>query len=395
MRIVVNQLASLKRKAGVGHYAAELVGALRAADAGEVILTYPEGWVRRGCERFYDCGTADHVGVSRSGNSREAFRRFARTSGRLAVGWHFRRFLKNARIQLYHEPNFIPLACDCPTVATIHDLSVLRHPEWHPADRVRHFEKEFGPRLRECAHVLTVSDAMREEVIAELGLSPDRVSRAHHGVRANLRPAAPVEIAHVRQKHGLPPQYLLHLGTVEPRKNLLMLMRAYCQLPDVVRERCGLVLAGSWGWNSTATASFFDHTARSCGVQHLGYVPEEDLAALYTGASALVFPTHYEGFGFPALEMMACGGAVIASTDPAVMEVTGQRAFHIHPEDEDGWRLAMQRVIEDHDWRQQLRRGVREQARQFTWERCAIETMQAYHRALGLTERVELPALAA
>jgi alpha-1,3-rhamnosyl/mannosyltransferase len=142
-----------------------------------------------------------------------------------------------------------------------------------------------------------------------------------------------------------------------------------------------LVLAGSWGWNTGQIADYYRSEARQRGVRQMGYVAEEDLAALYNGADALVFPSLYEGFGLPPVEMMACGGAVLASTASAIVETVGSKAHLIPAHDRDGWRNALRHVIEDADWRQELRAGVVEVARPFTWESCAAQTLGVY-RAL-------------
>src|SRR6185312_7954115 len=176
--------------------------------------------------------------------------------------------------------------------------------------------------------------------------------------------------------------YLLHVGTLEPRKNLLMLMRAYCSLPSGVRERHPLVLAGGRGWNSEGAHAYLEGEARHRGVRWLGYVPDGRFAALYSGARALVFPTLYEGFGMPAVEMMAAGGAVLASTAGALVEVCGGRAHHTDPLDQDGWRGAMLRVCNDDAWLSELRGGAEEAAAPFTWRRCAEGTISAYRSAL-------------
>ena len=204
----------------------------------------------------------------------------------------------------------------------------------------------------------------------------------YNGVRELFRPL-PAEAVRERLKTlGLPTRYLLHVGTIEPRKNLLMLMKAYCTLPASVRASCPLVLAGGWGWRCEAERSYLQGTARHKGVIHAGYLAEEDLGALYNGARALVFPTHYEGFGMPAAEMLACGGAVLASTAGAVAEVLGGKGHLTEPQDESGWREAMQRVIEDDEWRESLCVGGVERAKRFTWDRCAEGTLKAYEVAL-------------
>ena len=191
------------------------------------------------------------------------------------------------------------------------------------------------------------------------------------------------QVAAALRQLGLPSQYLLHLGTIEPRKNLLRLLRAYCALPGSLRDRWPLLLVGGWGWNTAGVADYLHREARHRGVIHLGYVCDEHLSALYNGARALVFPSLYEGFGLPPVEMMACGGAVLASTAGSVQEIVGGRAHLVAPEDEGGWRAAMARVVQDDDWWQQLRYGVQEVAKPYTWEACAAETLKVYSQVVG------------
>ena len=279
---------------------------------------------------------------------------------------------------LYHEPNFIPFTCDCPTVVTIHDLSVLVHPEWHPADRVAYFEKNFHRGLAQASHFLAISEFGRQEIIRTLNILPDRVTRTHMGIRRGLGPLAQQEVASALARLGLPPQYLLYLGTIEPRKNVLNLMKAYSALPQELRSHWPLLLVGGWGWNTRDIADYFYHEARHRGVIHLGYVKDRYLAAVYNGARALVYPSLYEGFGLPPVEMMACGGAVIASTAGALVETVGTKAHLVHPKDIGGWRDAMARVLQDNDWTRSLRQGVIEVAKSYTWDRCAAATLAVY-----------------
>jgi alpha-1,3-rhamnosyl/mannosyltransferase len=298
------------------------------------------------------------------------------------------------KFDLYHEPNFIPLPSDCQTLVTICDLSVLLHPEWHPVDRVRHFERHFHNGLKRCAHFLAISDWGRREIVETLGLPLDRVTRTYMGIRPGLGPLSPTQIAGSLRHLGLPQRYLLYLGTLEPRKNLLVLLRAYCSLPAPVRDRWPLVLAGGWGWNTADLAHFYHNEARHRGVRHLGYLPEEHLAAVYNGARALVYPSLYEGFGLPPLEMMACGGAVLASTAGAVAETCGGKAHLIQPHDLDGWRRGLERILTDDEWWRSLRQGVAEVARPFTWDNCAADTLRVYRRLCGEIPEV-VPGLAA
>jgi alpha-1,3-rhamnosyl/mannosyltransferase len=186
---------------------------------------------------------------------------------------------------------------------------------------------------------------------------------------------------------GLPPSYLLYVGTLEPRKNLLMLLRAYCALPAELRQKCPLVLAGGWGWKADDLAEFYQSEGRHKGVLLTGYLAEEHLAAVYSGARALVFPSLYEGFGLPPLEMLACGGAVLASTAGPVVETVGGRAHLIDPLDEGGWHDAMARAVADDDWIVGLRRGGVERAAVFTWERTAAGVLDVYRAVAGQGSR--------
>lgn len=395
MRVVLNQLASLGVRTGIGHYAVELARCLLEQSRPGEIDAFPKGWVRRAREvatwaRPYLEGgkNGPAIGPRTSSPILAGFRKqvmhYARQAGRAAIASHFRAVCARERYTLYHEPNFIPLSSPCPTVATLHDLSVILHPEWHPADRVAYFERHFRRGLADCLHFFAISESGRQEIIRELHIPPERVTCTYMGIRAGLGPLSADHVAETLRRLHLPSQYLLYLGTIEPRKNVLTLLRAYCTLPDRLRSRWPLLLVGSWGWNAADVAEHLDREARHRGVIHLGYVAEEHLAALYNGARALVYPSLYEGFGLPPIEMMACGGAVIASTASALVETVGSRAHLIPPGDLGGWHDALKRALEDDAWWRSLRRGVRAVAEPYTWGRCAAVTLRVYRKLCGV-----------
>jgi len=401
MRIILNYLAAAESaKTGVGHYTAELLRCLHQQAGEDIIDTFPGPWGQRihAAWTRYRRARMPTPGSSLTGPHRVTWRQRlfqgVRACGRMARRFGFRHLCRWKKYDLYHEPNFLPLPCDCPTVATLHDLSVLLHPEWHPAERVAQFEKHFCKGLAQCSHFFTVSEFVRWEVIQTFGLSPSQVTRTYNGVRPSFTPLPPAEVAAVLRRLGLPSRYLLYVGTIEPRKNILTLLRAYCALPERLRRDWPLLLVGGWGWNAGDVADFLESGGRQRGVLYRPYVPEGSLAALYNGARALVYPSLYEGFGLPPVEMLACGGAVLASTAGALVETVGQKAHLIDPLDIDGWRQAMQRIVEDKDWWQALRRDAVEAVRSFTWEQCAADTLRVYRR-LGRKEREEKRPLAA
>lgn len=395
MRVVVNQLPALGLKTGIGHYTVQLLRCLHEQAGQDRIDGFPEGWIRKAravCAqaRPYLEGTRSDPSHPRpsppfSGSLRKKVLGSLRRFGRNLLAQHFRLVCALRGYDLYHEPNFIPLPSDQLTLATLHDLSVVLHPEWHPADRAAYFDAHFHRGLARCVHFLAISEFGRQEMIRNLGIAPERITRTYMGIRPGLGPLPPAETARVLRELALPPRYLLYLGTIEPRKNILVLLRAYCSLPERVRSRWPLLLVGSWGWNTQAVADYLHREARHRGVIHRGYVADEHLAAIYNGARALVYPSLYEGFGLPPVEMMACSGAVLASTAGALVETVGSRAHLIDPGDTEGWRDAMVRVVEDDDWWRSLRTGVMALARPFTWDRCAAETLRVYRCLCGLS----------
>src|SRR5262249_47277689 len=150
---------------------------------------------------------------------------------------------------LYHELNFIPFPSDQLTVATIHDLSILREPKWHPADRVYHFEQHFQRGLAQCPHFIVISDFGRQDLLPQLLIPPERISRIYMGIRPDLVSLPKTTVDRALRRLRLPSHYLLYVGTIELRKNVLMLLLAYCSLPAHVRASFPLVIVGGWGWN--------------------------------------------------------------------------------------------------------------------------------------------------
>jgi glycosyltransferase involved in cell wall biosynthesis len=400
MRVLVNGLAAAGPMTGIGHYTTQLLRCLRAQADKEDIYVFPNRWLRQARSLWVHLrsrlektsqqapGAAKPATATRRAASapRATWHgrtlRALRASGQWLLTRNFQAACRSG-FDLYHEPNYIPLPSDLPTVATVHDLSVLLHPEWHPADRVAYFERHFRYGLQQCRHVLAISESARQEILRTLHLRPEQVTRTYMGIRPGLMPLPPHKIQQTLRQLNLPSRYLLYVGTIEPRKNLTTLLRAYRALDERVRRAYPLVLVGNWGWNAGEVARLLQSKEAAAEVIHLGYVPEGALSALYNGARALVYPSLYEGFGLPPVEMLACGGAVLASTAGALVETVGQKAHLIEPLDLEGWRQAMQRVVEDEDWWQALRRGAVEAAKPFTWEQCAADTLRVYRQLCG------------
>lgn len=395
MRVVINQWSALGQRTGIGHYTSQLVRCLRTQACPDAVDAFPNTWLwhayrpyvagrgylrrfRRATRRMRGRSALALVGLL----PRLAARRIAGLTAAAKRRYHDSVF-SSGYYQLYHEPNYIPIATDLLTIVTVHDLSVTLFPQWHPVARIRDFERRFYSRLGGCRHVLTDTESVRREIIRTLGMPPHRVTSVHLGARSHMVPMPPESTRRQLARLGVRSGYVLHVGTIEPRKNLLMLMKSYCALPAGLREKCPLLLVGGWGWESTAVADYFHKEARHRGVRHIDYVDDRWLPALYNGARAMAFPSFYEGFGLPPIEMLACGGAVLASTAEALKETVAGQAALIDAHDGDAWRDALARVIRDDDWREELRAGAVETAQKFTWERCAAQTLAVYRSVAG------------
>ena len=286
------------------------------------------------------------------------------------------------RFDVYFEPSFLPLRFDGPTVITVHDLSHVRFAQTHPLSRVRIMHKLLPAAIERAAHILTDSFFQRDEITAHFGIPADRVTVAHLGVAAEFRPRREPECAPVLQRHGLRYRgYLLAVGTLEPRKNLGMVLDAYARLPAALRQRYPLVVAGFRGWNTQALAPRLRALARSGEVRALGFVDEADLPAIYSAASLFLYPSLYEGFGLPALEAMASRIPVIVSNCSSLPEVVGDAGVQVAPQDAPGMSLEIVRLLEDAAlWERHSLAGL-DRSRRFSWESCAAVTAGVLERA--------------
>lgn len=272
----------------------------------------------------------------------------------------------------YFEPNHLSAGCRGPTFTTIHDLSVLEHPQWHPVDRVAQWRTDLPATLAKTDWWITVSQFSKSRMVEVLGLAPQKVEVIPLAGRP--LPYPPMEkLSQARAALGLPQQYFLSLGTFEPRKNLPALLDAFAALPQQVRSQCPLVLAGPIGWGDIDFwRRMFDHPVAS-EVMTCGFVGDRPAAALAAGARAMLIPSHYEGFGLPVLEAMACGTPVICSQAHALVEVASSAALAVGATDIGGWTTAMARIVQEESLVAELRKASLGRAADFTWEKTATK----------------------
>jgi glycosyltransferase involved in cell wall biosynthesis len=281
--------------------------------------------------------------------------------------------LRDPPAVLFCPLNVVPFAARCPTVVCVHDLAFIRFPEQRGQARRRYLTALTRLSVRRAAHVVTVSEWTRREVIDLLGVAPDRVTTTPNGGDERLGPLDPAAVTEFRRARSLPDQFLLFLSTLEPRKNIETLLRAYARRRDEIGMP--LVIAGGKGWFYEPIFRLAEELHLGDAVRFPGFVPGEELGLWYNAATAFVYPSLYEGFGLPPLEAMQCGTPVITSTAASLPEVAGDAALLVEPTDVDSLAAALARVASDPGLRDDLRaRGLR-QARQFSWERSATTTL--------------------
>jgi alpha-1,3-rhamnosyl/mannosyltransferase len=303
---------------------------------------------------------------------------------RALQGWKFYTGARAIRVSVYHEPNFLPFRFAGPTVVTIHDLSWIRYPETHPKERVAIMNRVLPSALETVQRVITDSEFVRREVISEFGIAADRVTTTLLAPRAMFTPRDQAAGAATLFKHNLQHRkYFLLVGTLEPRKNVETAVRAHSSLPEAVRRAFPLVLVGMRGWLTSRLEGVLKVPVERAEVRPLGFVTDTELADLYSGATALVYPSLYEGFGLPPLEAMACGTPAIISNVSSLPEVGGNAAVMHDPMDTDALREAMERLIEDTAFWQERAAASLKQAALFSWQRCAKETIAVYRAAMA------------
>jgi alpha-1,3-rhamnosyl/mannosyltransferase len=285
------------------------------------------------------------------------------------------------RIELYHEPAFLPLRFSGPVVITAHDLSWYHYPETHPAERVAVMMDLFPKAVQKCAHVLTDAEYVRQEIIETFGIPPEKITAVPLAAREAFRPFSQTETASTLASVGLQHRsFLLCVGTLEPRKNLDTVLQAFAALDPSLRRRFPLAIAGMSGWGTSQRADLLERLVSAGEVKLLGFISDAQLAHLYASAKLLVYPSLYEGFGLPPLEAMQAGTPVIASNASSLPEVVGDAGVLIEPKDVDALRAAIARLIDDDTLWERLARSGLARSATFSWRRCAEQTRDVYRK---------------
>jgi glycosyltransferase involved in cell wall biosynthesis len=283
-------------------------------------------------------------------------------------------------LDVMHCPlNIAPLFPGAPTVVTVHDIAFERFPEHYPSGQTRYLSTMTRLSTQRAARVIAVSNATRADLIAIYGIDSNRIDVIHNGIDTEFRSYREAELTGFRIENDLPEQFLLFVGTLQPRKNLEGLLRAYALIAD--RIEWPLVVIGGAGWLYSPIGRLVQRLGLSRRVRFQGYVEPSDLPRWYAAATLFVLPSHYEGFGLPVAEAMASGTPVITSSTSSLPEVAGDAALLVDPSSPVEIARAMLELAEDCERRRELAaRGIR-RSRRFTWKQAAEETYAVYQRA--------------
>jgi len=350
--VTIDATSTLLRSAGIKSYTYYLVRALRRIAKGDEIRAYPY---------LKDFGALDHEASTLS--------RFA-TLGRIAALYVSRSTplldVMLAGSDVFHASNQVRRAPrGVKLTATIHDLTCWLMPELHTEANVR-ADRNFAEKiLRRADGLIAVSENTRQDAIRLLGIAPEKIETIYSGVAEEYFDARPVKRAR---------PYVLYVGTIEPRKNLNVLLDAW----KLLRTDFELVIAGSEGWGSEGTLARIRNEAT-----YLGYVPEADLPGLVAGATVFVYPSLYEGFGFPVVQAMAAGVPVVTSNTSCLPEIAGDAAILVDPRSTSEIADGLERLLGSESLRAQFAARGRERAGMFRWETCAARSLAFFRRIAG------------
>jgi glycosyltransferase involved in cell wall biosynthesis len=287
------------------------------------------------------------------------------------------------RPDVWHGPHYtMPLRASVPTVVTVHDLTFFDHPEWHERSKVAYFRRMIRAAAARADVVVCISTFTAARLRANCPPLGEVVVVPHGVDHQRFKPAVNAERDEAAlAPHGITAPYVAFSGTIEPRKDVPTLVRAFAEVARA-RPELRLVVAGGDGWGAAEARDAIAASGASTRVLRPGYLPHDTLVALFRRAAAVVYPSFEEGFGLPALEALACGAPLVSTRGSAIEEVVGDAALLVPPHDERALGHALQQILDDDTLAARLRRDGPERAAKFTWDRSIAGHLDAYDRAI-------------
>jgi glycosyltransferase involved in cell wall biosynthesis len=370
MRVGIDGYPLAEPRTGVGHYTLELARALALispADDFELVSPAP-----------FDPAVLNEIKLAGLPNLHTANPKASSIRGHWwSIGLPL--YARRARFDVFHGTNFdVPLWRRRRSVVTIHDLSAILYPETHRARMVRRSRLRLPLVTRISDLIITPTESVKREVCRHLGVRADKVRAIPSAARRSFQSLPFPQTAAVRKRLGIEEEFLLFVGTLEPRKNLLTLLRAFARIVSRTDLSPQLVIAGGEGWLMDEMFDFIRQADLSGRLLFTGYLSDEDLRALYSSCKVFIYPSIYEGFGLPPLEALACGAPVIAGRIEALQETLGNAARLVEPLDVDALAGNILELMQDEGQRLALAAAGPAQAAKFSWAETARLTLEVY-----------------
>lgn len=370
MRIGLDGFPLASPKTGVGHYTFELARALAGLSPNDHFeLISPSGFGE---------------GVAAEVDSTPNLKLVQVHTNMITRRWWgigLPRYVRQAGLNLFHGTNYeVPLWNRERTIVTVHDLSVFLYADKHEARIARRARRRLPVMLRSATTIITPTESVKREVSERFKIDPGRIAVTPEAPRESFQPLQPQEAAPTIRRLGIDENFILFVGTIEPRKNLVNLVRAFDQILRHTSHRPQLVIAGGEGWLMDELHQLIGRADLGDRIRFTGYVDDDDLRALYSRCKVFVYPSLYEGFGLPPLEAMACGAAVVASNIPTLKETLGDNALLVDPLDTDALAQAITGLLEDENERRRLASLSLRHARGFSWKHTARMTLEVYRK---------------
>jgi len=292
------------------------------------------------------------------------------------------RQIQHLKPDVYHGMAFVaPSGLSAPSVVTVYDLTFMRYPDALSRARRLYLQRFTKASCERAAQVIAISESTAKDLHDLLDIPRDKITVALPGIGAQYHLIPPEIIAKFRKDKNLPERFILHVGTLEPRKNLPMLLRAYALLPLSLRRAAPLVFVGGKGWGYDEIFSTIDYYNLDKFVHFIGFVDGAELPLWYNAAELFVYPSVFEGWGMPVTEAMACGCPTFVSDVSSLPEAAGNTGKRLPVDDEGAWADALEDVLTDHTWRHISSEASMARAKQFTWDKTAEAHLDAYQAA--------------
>ena len=382
MKIVIDALPAMLQRTGIGHYTYNL------------IKRFPK--IARG-DDFYLCDALSGMCLYNTARldgtkSADRFLNISKVSFPFVTLARLSLLLRNKlqgattkveEADVFFGTNYRGLFGPFKTVITVHDMAHEYFPDAIEGKTLNYLRSEL-PAVAQKAHcIIAVSNATRNDIIKFLHVPAEKVRVVYLGVDEAFHPISNHSLLKTtRRRYNLPESFILCVGTIQPRKNLMGLLQAYARLCQDENFHHDIVLAGGVGWNNVGLKEHIDSLGISSRVHFTGYLPDADLPLIYNLCDIFVFPSIYEGFGLPVLEAMASGVPVMTSKTSSLPEVAGDAALLVDPASIEEMAAGMMRLLTDQDLRTRCRERGIARAKLFTWERCTRETMQVLREAV-------------